>query len=572
MKSLKFLPLIVICLFSSSCKKDKTPTNTPGSYVLGPKTVIIDNTTSLVLESVDSVKVVFDGNTTQLESLTVGSIIVSEITTNAPYGFLRKITNIQKVGTVYTFTTVEVPLEEAFEELHIDYTKTFTTSDTTHRTNGANFTLDFPDMILYDGDGNNSTVLDQIKLSENVVLTPAFHIVIDIGLFRMNYFKVEGSFETVLDQSVNAGGNVGTISKKIKIYEQPMTPIPLLGGILVVVPNLSLNTGADASINVSISASQNINSNVSAYLEYKNSTWSKDYTQTLQSTTNFSGLNGNATAKVFLQPAIDFKLYNSDELRGSITAEAYLKASGTLLPAPDCELRAGVGAGADANFLGIAHISYPDIFDYSKVLFTCSANNPTVTDIDGNIYHTIKIGTQTWMVENLKVSRYRNGDPIPYITSPSIWAALETADAWCYYNNDSTNNSLYGKLYNWNVVNDSRKVAPVGWHVPSDAEWTILTDYLGGAAIAGGKMKSTNNWNSPNTGATNSSAFSGLPGGERNFTGAFADQGSYGYWWSTTPAVGPPGYYFRRLAYNSNSTFSYYPPAVYGLSVRCIKD
>ncbi|MBK9330084.1 MAG: hypothetical protein IPM95_12460 [Sphingobacteriales bacterium] len=113
MKYLKYLPLFFLFCFSLSCKKEKD-TNTPGSYVLGPKTVIIDNSTSLVLESLDSVKVVFDGNTTQLESLTVGSIIVSGITTNAPYGFLRKITNIQKSGTIYTFTTVEVSLQEAF--------------------------------------------------------------------------------------------------------------------------------------------------------------------------------------------------------------------------------------------------------------------------------------------------------------------------------------------------------------------------------------------------------------------------------------------------------------------------
>ena len=257
-------------------------------------------------------------------------------------------------------------------------------------------------------------------------------------------------------------------------------------------------------------------------------------------------------------------------------AQGYLKATGTLLPTPDCELKAGLSAGAEANLsffsFDFATASYPEIFDYSKVLYSCSTDNPTVTDIDGNIYHTVKIGTQTWMVENLKVSHYRNGDPIPKVTNPSIWAALGSSDAWCYYNNDSTNNSLYGKLYNWNVVNDSRKVAPLGWHVPSDAEWTTLTDYLGGTTVAGGKMKSINLWNSPNTSATNSSNFSGLPGGERNFTGVFTDQGSYGYWWSTTPVVGPPGYYYRRLAYNSNSTFSYYPPAVYGYSVRCIKD
>ncbi len=107
----------------------------------------------------------------------------------------------------------------------------------------------------------------------------------------------------------------------------------------------------------------------------------------------------------------------------------------------------------------------------------------TVTDIDGNVYRTVKIGTQVWMAENLKTTKYRNGDPIANVTNGASWKALTTG-AYCWYNNDAENKVTYGGLYNWFVVADSRKIAPTGWHVPTDAEWTVLTDFLGGLKVA----------------------------------------------------------------------------------------
>lgn len=144
----------------------------------------------------------------------------------------------------------------------------------------------------------------------------------------------------------------------------------------------------------------------------------------------------------------------------------------------------------------------------------CSDCPPTVTDYDGNVYQTVLIGDQCWMMENLKVTHYRNGDPIPHVTDGVTWGNL-TSGAYCNYNNDEGNVATYGRLYNWYAVDDSRNIAPAGWHVPSDAEWQTLVDYLGGDAVAGGKMKEagTTHWASPNTGATNESGFTALPGG-----------------------------------------------------------
>lgn len=193
-----------------------------------------------------------------------------------------------------------------------------------------------------------------------------------------------------------------------------------------------------------------------------------------------------------------------------------------------------------------------------------------ITDIDGNIYHTVTIGTQTWMVENLKTTHYRNGSPIPQITDPTQWANL-TSGAWCYYNNDPANEALYGKLYNWYAVNDVRGLAPQGWTVPSDTNWTALTNFLGGESIAGGKMKATVSWSTPNTGATNESGFTCLASGIRFYNGSFGNMGLYSFLWSSTEDVAG-GAWHRSLSYNDDTIFrtNLYEPL--GISVRCIED
>jgi uncharacterized protein (TIGR02145 family) len=151
------------------------------------------------------------------------------------------------------------------------------------------------------------------------------------------------------------------------------------------------------------------------------------------------------------------------------------------------------------------------------------------------VAQNIPIGTQVWTRCNATVSTYRNGNSIPYVDNQFIWNSLTTG-AWCYYNNDPSTEATYGKLYNWYAVNDPRGIAPTGWKVPTDAEWTVLTDYLGGVTVAGGKMKEVGlcHWTTPNTSATNTSLFTGLPGGTRNDNGNYGNIGLNGYWWSST--------------------------------------
>jgi uncharacterized protein (TIGR02145 family) len=194
----------------------------------------------------------------------------------------------------------------------------------------------------------------------------------------------------------------------------------------------------------------------------------------------------------------------------------------------------------------------------------------TITDIDGNVYHTITIGTQTWMAENLKVTKYRNGDTIPNVTNGTQWYNLTTG-AYCDYENTDSNSTIYGKLYNWYAVADSRNIAPTGWHVASDEEWTTLTTLLGGEDVAGGKLKEkgTAHWLSPNYGATNETGFSSLPGGPYN-GGSFFSLGSNGYWWSST--VNSSNAWYRSVNYSFGEVNRNNYSQSIGFSVRCVRD
>ena len=219
------------------------------------------------------------------------------------------------------------------------------------------------------------------------------------------------------------------------------------------------------------------------------------------------------------------------------------------------------------NAIGV--ISLKDVYEsISK-----NISKSTLTDIDGNIYSTVKIGNQVWLGENLKVTHYRNGDPIPNVVKNKNWINL-TSGAYCNYNNDINNKNIYGCLYNWNAVADNRNIAPLGWHVSSVSDWTNLEKNLGGSIIAGGKLKEigTAHWYSPNTGATNESGFTALPGGGRFFEdGSFVNIGYFCAWWSDTEVEGNAAWFYGLTCI----TDSIYRNAIYkntGNSVRLVKD
>lgn len=204
-----------------------------------------------------------------------------------------------------------------------------------------------------------------------------------------------------------------------------------------------------------------------------------------------------------------------------------------------------------------------------QTISTSSTSSPDSVGVNGVVW----IGCNAWSTRNLDVSTYRNGDPIPHVTNFGEWSALTTG-AYCYYANDSaTYAAVYGKLYNWYAVNDPRGLAPEGWHIPSDFEWTTMINTLGGNATAGGMMKAigTDTWNGPNLGATNLCNFSALPGGRRNTGGAFGTVGNNGNWWTSTK--GESDFAWSRRLNNLDTEITGAASSFnFGYSVRCVKD
>jgi uncharacterized protein (TIGR02145 family) len=199
-----------------------------------------------------------------------------------------------------------------------------------------------------------------------------------------------------------------------------------------------------------------------------------------------------------------------------------------------------------------------------------------VTDIEGNIYKTITIGTQTWMAENLKTIKYDDGTAISLVTDGAAWTAL-TTPAYCWNNNDADSyKNIYGALYNRYTVN-TLKLCPIGWHVPSESEWDALISFLGGKDIAGGKLKETGTelWTYPNAGATNEIGFTALPSSPRDWDGNFFDHsGWFATWWSTgiyNDAGQIYGWAYNTNYHSTHVEKTFYPSRT-GLSVRCIKD
>ncbi|HEY5369565.1 MAG TPA: fibrobacter succinogenes major paralogous domain-containing protein [Hanamia sp.] len=215
-------------------------------------------------------------------------------------------------------------------------------------------------------------------------------------------------------------------------------------------------------------------------------------------------------------------------------------------------------------------------------LFIATTSNAQVTDIDGHQYKTVKIGTQVWMAENLNVSHFRNGDLIPEAKDNAAWVKIFKTGkpAWCNYNNDAGYGQKYGKLYNLNAVKDRRSLAPKGWHIPTDADWSILANHLGGWRLAGKKMKTTYGWTKTKLGAdvsigTNESGFAALPTGDRDVDGKFDNHEESGMqlatWWSSslrdhglTFSVVSAAGKFEGNQTEGNEGEGYY--------IRCVKD
>ena len=206
---------------------------------------------------------------------------------------------------------------------------------------------------------------------------------------------------------------------------------------------------------------------------------------------------------------------------------------------------------------------------YCKFVVQQENETGSVTDVDGNVYKTVKIGDQWWMAENLKTTKYRNSESIPNVTIAAQWNKNLVTGAYCWYNNDISNKAVYGALYNWYAVNDNRNIAPLGWHIATTAEWRALTNFLD-ITDSSIREPGSAHWLCPNTSNTNYSGFSSVPGGGRDDNGSFNDIGYIGYWWcpSEDGIVTHYWYIYNDICGVVNYNYS----VSSGLSIRCVKD
>jgi len=267
----------------------------------------------------------------------------------------------------------------------------------------------------------------------------------------------------------------------------------------------------------------------------------------------------------------------ADDWGGNLVEDECGVCDGSGIPESDCDCFGNVMD--ECNICGGTGVPSGDCDCEGNVIDECGdcggdgSTCATVMDIDENVYQTVQIGGQLWMAENLKVTHYSDSSEITYIINNEDWGSYDEGQ-YGVYDNDPANADIYGNLYNFAVVDDSRGVCPPGWHVPSDEEYTILTDYLGGESVAGGKMKEagTEHWNSPNSGATNESGFTGFPAGYRFYSnGFYSSMGFYGYFWSSSEYASYSAW-FRALYYHHSSVLRYANDRQEGFSIRCIKD
>jgi len=275
------------------------------------------------------------------------------------------------------------------------------------------------------------------------------------------------------------------------------------------------------------------------------------------------------------------KLISSSRSAGNVKIERISNNAPPLIKAKSGITNKGVNAtivmdysaGDRLKFTGTSGIYSTVITDIPESDKTITFNFVACTDGEGNNYSVIKIGSQTWTEGNIITTKFADGTSIPMITDSAAWSNTSTP-AFCYYNNDKTTyGDIYGPLYNWYTIVDGKGFCPAGWHIPADAEWTALIDFLGGEDVAGGNLKETGtiHWKFPNTGATDLVGFTALPAGRRHENGIFYFVGDYVRYW-TIDEYDYLRAWTRRLFYDSASVERSYRHKGYGLSAKCLKD
>ena len=402
--------------------------------------------------------------------------------------------------------------------------------------------------ITFSGTGASNTV--NTVIVENLTTRNTLNLNGD-DILRLNV--ITGVNTTKYDQS-----------SKLKIYPNPMTDF----STLEIVPPLA----GDAVISVS-------------EITGKRVIQMQSHLEKLRQSFRLSGLKNGFYLVNVKGNGYQFsgKLVSNGKSNGAISIEKV----NSIIQSVDEKTKKteanskGTLATVDMAYAAGNRIKYTGISgNYSTVMTDIPVSNENInfnfiacTDGDNDNYPVVVIGTQTWIAENLKTTKYNDGTNIPNVTMDGTWDTLTTG-AYCDYNNTPANSDIYGRLYNWYVSasTNPKNVCPTGWHAPSYNEWTTLAGYLGGESVAGGKLKETGttHWISPNTGATNESGFTALPGGYR-YTNGFYDVGGTGWWWTSDPNISDDTDNLI-MYYNESYVGIPFNKKYSGFSVRCLKD
>ena len=548
---------------------------------LNENVIVVSSSNNLGLVYLSADTIIFMDTVALPGNIQPGSILVSGSTINAPLGYLREILNIDTISNQIILTTSNASMGEALEVVDFAYQTDLFDPNFPLQNNVAeqksllsNFTFNLP----------NFPVSPELTLTGSISIDPelVFEVTKFTGLTEPVNFRI-GTAGTInynvgVEYSPTGSSN---IMEEIELYQYQFTPItaciplppPVLCFPVVIVPELELKlilqlNGPTIELNYENSGEYQ------AVLRKIGDNWISEYDNGITFSGGITEVSaGILSGAIKIRAELDFDLYDQEYFEAYVFSEL---ESAVTVGISNCTIDFNLNTGGGLELDILEDVGFDD--DAVELVYpinigTLNFPHTNIVDGDGNIYTSVIIGTQEWLVENLRTTKYNNGVDILHAPSNANWqtAGNNSTPAYCWYNNNQAAYEIpYGAMYNWFTVQNGN-LCPVGWHVPNDTEWTTLKNYLGGSP-AGGAMKEagTTHWNSPNTGATNSSGFTALPGGRRESDGQFFVLGMGGSYWSITPTGTSAKYWFMN--YVESTLWNLQHPKKYGFSVRCIKN
>jgi uncharacterized protein (TIGR02145 family) len=564
----------------SSCRKDEEPK--PNDNItrvkLAPNTHWIQGSTALLLLSASEDELVFSAEDAELSTVAVGDVLVSGIEENAPSGYMVRILGKQTINGQLVFTVQPATLQESFEELRFNFAHDFIRDDTVKAS-----------YELFDFDLQAPAFTPGFVWRSQGTLGAGAEMNIQLGNYTLESVKMAAS---ITGQITNRLSYTQTlpIESENQLFSRPLTPFPIPGTPVVMVPKLNVTLGIKGSLEAAVAYNASMNYTSEQALKYDNTGWHVDGSTNTDGSSDFSGLNTTADIKSYVQPAVELTLYGYDGLKAGLNSQCYLQLQGATQPTQTCILKVGVSlsAQADLSLFGFGSpFETDDLFDFNRELYNCDgppsgtacAGSGTVTDIDGNEYPTVSIGGKCWMAENLETTRLNDGTPIEtYIAGQANaeeWVAATTPTTMRWANG---NQNTFGSAYNFYAV-ETGKLCPDGWRVPSYADLLSLYAAVGNSSLP---LKSTGNINDgsglwspsppfgPNYEGTNTSGFNAHPSSLVS-NGVMVQTFQDAIFWSST-RVSEDEARTMALWYSSDVIYDETYALTKGYACRCVQD